>query len=226
MLACVVAFVFEVTLPSGAQRSLFLEFGFVPARWTALLDREVDPRLFVTPLTSLFMHAGLLHIVGNMLFLRVFGDSAEGRLGHVRLFVLYVVSGLLATATQWVADPASMQPVVGASGAIAGVMAASVVLAPRARVSIVVPLVIFFPVVELPAFVLVAFWFGLQFFSGVMTLGIGEHSGVAYWAHVGGFASGLLMTLLLQRATRTPVPPRARSVSPWLERTDDGRSRV
>jgi membrane associated rhomboid family serine protease len=141
----------------------------------------------------MFLHAGFMHIAGNMLFLWIFGDNLEDQMGHVGFLIFYLATGLAAGAAQIAADPASMIPTVGASGAIAGVMGGYLLLFPRARVDVLLILVVFFRVFSIPAWIMLILWFGLQVFGGLGTPEAG--GGVAYWAHVGGFVAGLLLTL-------------------------------
>lgn len=143
--------------------------------------------------TSMFLHASLLHLAGNMLFLYIFGDNLEDILGHARYLGFYLLSGLAAAILQIVADPGSQIPMIGASGAIAGVMGGYLLLFPRAKVDILVIIVIFFRIFPIPAWVMLGVWFAMQLFSGISTPGDG--GGVAYWAHAGGFIAGLLMMI-------------------------------
>jgi len=161
-------------------------------------------------LVAMFLHAGWLHLGGNMLFLWVFGNNVEDRLGHLLYLGFYLVGGLAATALQIALGPSSVVPNLGASGAIAAILGAYIVMYPRARVLTLVFLV---APVELPAAVVLGSWFILQLFSGVGGLGDNVNAGVAYWAHVGGFVAGVGMTLLLfpggrARAPAGPAPPR------------------
>jgi membrane associated rhomboid family serine protease len=144
-------------------------------------------------LTSMFLHAGFMHIAGNMLFLWIFGDNLEDQMGHVGFLIFYLATGLAAAATHIAADPTSLVPTVGASGAIAGVMGGYLLLFPRARVDVLLILVVFFRVFSIPAWIMLILWFGLQIFGGLGTPA--EGGGVAYWAHTGGFVAGLLLTL-------------------------------
>ena len=147
-----------------------------------------------TLVTSMFLHGGWLHLLGNMLFLWVFGDNIEGAMGTVRFAAFYLLCGLAAAAAQVATDPGSTTPVVGASGAIAGVLGAYARLYPRARVKTLVFLGIFVTVIAIPAWVLLGVWFGLQLLSGLPQLGrLGGNGGVAFWAHIGGFVAGLLL---------------------------------
>ncbi|MBW6506024.1 MAG: rhomboid family intramembrane serine protease [Rhodobacteraceae bacterium] len=159
----------------------------------ALYPGAVTQGQMLTGLVShMFVHAGLAHLAGNMLFLWIFGDNLEEMLGHFGFAVLYLASGLAAASAQILADPSSMVPMVGGSGAIAGVMGGYLLLFPRARVDVLFIFVIFFKVLPVPAWAVLGVWFALQVFNGtVADIGGG---GVAYWAHVGGFAAGLLLT--------------------------------
>lgn len=142
--------------------------------------------------THMFLHAGFLHLAGNMLFLWVFGDNLEDQLGRLGFALFYLLGGLAAAAAQIAADPGSAVPMVGASGAIAGVMGGYLLLFPRARVDVLFIFIIFFKVIPIPAWVVLGFWFGIQLLNGVAT---DQGAGVAYWAHAGGFAAGVLMML-------------------------------
>ena len=170
----------------------FFEWGLVPA--------DASPASFVT---SMFLHGGPMHLIGNMLFLWVFGDNLEDQMGHTGFLAFYLMSGLLAAAAQFVTDPTSTIPMVGASGAIAGVMGGYLLLFPRARVDILIILIIIFRIIPVPAYIVLGAWFGLQLLQGSMTPT--DMGGVAYWAHAGGFAAGLLMTIPLWRRRGGPV---------------------
>ncbi|MFO1175733.1 MAG: rhomboid family intramembrane serine protease [Paracoccaceae bacterium] len=145
-------------------------------------------------LTSMFLHAGLLHLGGNMLFLWIFGDNLEDQMGHLPFLAFYLACGLLAGLAQVATEPHSMIPTVGASGAIAGVMGGYLLMFPRARVDIVVIFIIFFKVFTIPSVIMLGVWLAFQILGGVGSVG---EAGVAYWAHVGGFAAGLALTLPL-----------------------------
>jgi membrane associated rhomboid family serine protease len=146
-------------------------------------------------LTHMFLHAGLLHLGGNMLFLWIFGDNLEDQMGRAGFLAFYLGAGLAAAAAQIWADPLSPVPMVGASGAIAGVMGGYLLLFPRARVDLVAIFIIFFKVFTLPAWLMLGIWFALQLLGGFTN--VGAQGGVAYWAHAGGFAAGLLLALPL-----------------------------
>ena len=148
---------------------------------------------WVTVFTAMFMHGGLLHLGGNMLFLWIFGNNVEDSMGRAKFLVFYLLGGLAATALQLAVGPDSQVPNLGASGAIAGVLGGYLILFPRARVITVIFIVFFFTIIELPALLILAFWFVQQILFGYFDLNsAGEEGGVAYFAHIGGFAFGLL----------------------------------
>lgn len=198
------AFVYQ--LMQGAElRTFMVTWGMVPARVTLALQYGEEPITgpALTLLTSMFLHGGWLHLVGNMWYLWIFGDNVEDRLGRGRFILFYLASGVVAALLHYALNPASRAPTVGASGAIAGVLGAYLVAFPRARVITLVPLFPFIQVMALPAVVVLGLWFVVQFFSGFMSLGFGgAGGGVAWWAHIGGFAFGLLAMRLLDRGRR------------------------
>jgi membrane associated rhomboid family serine protease len=175
-------------------------YGVVPARlveaWTGGQHGWAEAR---TVLSSIFMHGGWLHLIFNMWFLWIFGDNVEDRLGHGRYLVLYLAAGAVASVVHVFANPFSTIPTVGASGAIAGVLGAYFVTYPRARVTTLIPIFVFIHIAELPAWLVLGMWFALQFLSGSLALGTTQASagGVAWWAHIGGFAAGILLMPLL-----------------------------
>ncbi|HEX8977035.1 MAG TPA: rhomboid family intramembrane serine protease [Solirubrobacteraceae bacterium] len=161
-----------------------------------------------TVLTSMFMHASILHIAGNMLFLWIFGNNVEDALGPIRFIAFYLLGGIAALALQTLVGPNSLAPTVGASGAIAGVLGGYIVLYPRARVLCLVFIIVIFTLVELPALLVLGLWFAEQAVFGAagLTNPTGGGGGVAYFAHVGGFVFGLVTIRLLTRTRRTPPP--------------------
>jgi membrane associated rhomboid family serine protease len=167
------------------------------------------PAVGLTVLSSMFLHGGWLHLIGNMWYLWIFGDNVEDRLGHVRYLVFYLAAGIVAALVQYATSPDSSLPTVGASGAIAGVLGAYAVAFPRARVITLVPLIIFIQVLPLPALLVLGLWFVYQFLFGTLALTTTATGGVAFWAHIGGFAFGALAMLLVGR-------PRSRSRA-WVE---------
>lgn len=213
--ACVGVFVLQLLSGSGGE-ALVQAFGFVPAR--LFHPGELGPGSFSLGLTglfsSMFLHGGFLHLAGNMLFLWIFGDNVEDALGHGRYLVFYLGCGALAALLQGLFATTSLVPMVGASGAIAGVLGAYFVLFPHARVVTLVPLFFLFPLVEVPASLFLLLWFLLQFWQGTASLAVSGEAGaaaggVAWWAHVGGFAAGIVLLLLLKPRRR----PAARS---WI----------
>ena len=151
-----------------------------------------------TPLTSMFLHGGWLHLLGNMWFLWLFGNNVEDSMGRGRYAAFYLLCGLGAAMLQTFIEPSSPYPMVGASGAISGVMGAYVILYPRVRIHMLVVLVVFFTRISLPAWVMLGYWFALQLLSGAMTYGMGR-GGVAFWAHVGGFLTGAALIGIFKR---------------------------
>jgi membrane associated rhomboid family serine protease len=164
-----------------------------------------QPATGLTVFTSMFMHGGLLHLGGNMLFLWIFGNNVEDSMGRVRFIVFYLLAGLAATAAQVLIDPGATVPGIGASGAIAGVLAGYLVLFPRARVFTVVFIVFFFTIVELPALLFLGFWFAQQVIFGWLDLSGPSSGGVAYFAHIGGFVAGLVLIRLFARRRGRPA---------------------
>jgi hypothetical protein len=149
----------------------------------------------------MFLHGGWMHLIGNMLFLHIFGDNVEDKFGHFRYIVFYFLAGIAAALAQIFISPVSEIPMIGASGAIAGVMGAYVFMFPRAKVATLVPLFMFFQIVELPAFIFLGIWFVIQIYSGLLQLGIGaDAGGVAWWAHIGGFAMGAVLLPFMRKA--------------------------
>ena len=210
---CVIVYLWERSLGREMEAAIFV-LGFVPA---SLMATHAAPAGFVglpaaaTIFTSMFMHGGILHLAGNMLYLWIFGNNVEDAMGHARFALFYLACGGAAALTLAFIDPASRIPMVGASGAISGVLAGYVLLFPRARVTVIVPLGIIFYPFALSAFWVVSFWFVLQLISA--SFSNLQQPGVAWWAHVGGFAAGLLLTPLL-RSRAFPLFGRPRR-GPW-----------
>lgn len=220
IVANVLAFGYELTLGSGALESFLQAWAVVPrelaAAWQASWAGDVRPWAFVPVLSAMFLHGGWLHLGSNMLYLWIFGDNVEGRLGHLGFLVFYLVSGVAATALQVGLDPASGVPNLGASGAIAGVLGAYLVLFPDARVLTLLFLGVFVTTVRISALWLLGLWFILQALQGASEVATGAAGtgGVAWWAHVGGFVTGLVVGLLL-RALGPGGPRRNRYADRW-----------
>jgi membrane associated rhomboid family serine protease len=202
-----VIFLFEFTLDPRSLELLIRQFGVVPSHLALFLSgshRYPLPAVVLPFFTSMFLHGSWMHVIGNMWFLYIFGDNVEDFLGHFKYLVFYLLTGLIAMSTQVLVNVNSSVPTVGASGAIAGVLGAYFILYPKARV-----LTWFFVfVLWVPAWIILGYWFALQFLSGTATLLAfqGQNiGGVAFWAHVGGFVSGALMVKLFpERSRRYP----------------------
>ena len=204
ILANIAAFVLELKQGRGIERLLF-QFGMVPSRWaaTGLSDLPAWPHLASTLITSQFLHASFLHLASNMLYLWIFADNVEDRLGHTRFLCLYLGSGAAAGCVQLLASPHSSVPMIGASGAIAGVLGAYFLLFPAARIVTLIPLGWFWNTIEVPAFIFLGIWFLLQWAQGLTTIGqVADVGGVAFWAHIGGFVSGMIGISLLRPQRR------------------------
>ncbi len=191
----VFAFIYQLSL-GGQLGSFFLQFGVVPSNVIASLNTYdfLDGAL-IPLMSSMFLHGGFLHIGGNMLYLWVFGDNVEDKLGHTRYLFFYLLCGLTASVIHIAVDPTSTIPTIGASGAISGVLAAYLLMFPGARIITVIPIFVFLHFAELPALLVLGFWFVMQFFNGILSLGYhtAGMGGVAWWAHIGGFLAGLVL---------------------------------
>jgi membrane associated rhomboid family serine protease len=206
---CVLVFLWQMTLgPQGGQAAVY-SLGVIPA---VLLGRETLPPELVlvspplTVITSMFMHGGFMHLLGNMLYLWIFGDNVEDSMTRPRFVVLYLLSGIAAVLAQALPDPTSTIPMVGASGAISGVLGSYLLLFPHARVLVAIPIGFILQTVRLPAGAVLVLWFVLQLVSNLLASGQG--GGVAFRAHIGGFIAGMLLVPLFKRKD---VPLR----SPW-----------
>jgi len=194
------AFFYELSLGSHLNAFIF-DFGVIPAQFLSdLKSMELGVGTFLPIFSSMFLHGGWFHFLGNMLFLYIFGDNVEDKFGHGRYLFFYFAAGIAAALTQVYINPSSEVPMVGASGAIAGVLGAYIFMFPTARVATLIPIFIFFQVVELPAFLFLGIWFLMQAVSGVFSLGIAsDGGGVAFWAHIGGFAAGAILFPFLRK---------------------------
>ena len=195
--ANILAFIFQ-WLAGADQEALVWQFALIPAQVTAGLDLGDISDIF----TSMFMHGGLAHIAGNMLYLWIFGDNVEDAMGHGKYLAFYLVGGLVASLTHIFTNPASQIPTVGASGAIAAVLGAYLILYPQSRVQTIIPLGYFMRITLMPAFIVLGMWFILQLFSGFLSLGGPDVGGVAFWAHIGGFVAGVVLAKLLASRRR------------------------
>lgn len=201
----VAAFYLELRQGTAIQGFIY-DWGVVSSSWalSQFSDLLKWPQLLMTLLSSQFLHGGLFHLASNMLYLWIFGDNVEDRLGHARFLLLYLGSGVAAAAVHILVDPTSSIPMVGASGAVAGILGAYLLLFPAARVVTLVPLGMTLKAIEIPAFFFLGIWFLLQWIQGVMSIGaVTEVGGVVFWAHIGGFIAGMIGLVLL-RATSPP----------------------
>jgi membrane associated rhomboid family serine protease len=209
--ACIATFLWQLSFSEGDSEALFFALGFVPRN---LFDKAVTASVYgipwpwVTLITSMFLHGGFLHLGGNMLYLWIFGNNVEDAMGHMRFLLFYLACGIAAALAEGIVNPHSALPMVGASGAISGVLAGYVLIYPRARVTVIIPLGILLYPTKISALYVVGFWFVLQLLNGV---GAAPGTpGTAWWAHVGGFAAGFLLTPFLShfplfgRHTRGP----------------------
>jgi membrane associated rhomboid family serine protease len=197
---CVLVFLWQVTLDPRAAQAAFYGYGLVPARLFA--GAELPPEIpavpaWATVVTSMFMHGGWLHLGSNMLFLWIFGDNVEDSMGRGRYIAFYLACGLAAAMAQAFVDPSSTIPMVGASGAISGVLGAYVLLHPRATVRTIVFFGFFFTLIHIPAVVVLGLWFAGQLVSALLTEA--GAPGIAFWAHVGGFAAGAVLVVFFKR---------------------------
>ncbi len=213
--ACAVVFAVQLgMMADGGDAALGLfvtEWGVVPAELVAALTSgSLISQETATLVTSQFLHGSLLHIGGNMLYLWIFGNNIEDRFGQVRFLVFYLVGGIVAALAQVAIDPTSTIPTIGASGAIAATLGAYLVLFPRARVTTAIFLVFFFQLIDVPAALVLGFWFVLQLLDGLGSLGVSsptEVGGVAFFAHIGGFVFGAAVALLVRLARGGGRPP-------------------
>jgi membrane associated rhomboid family serine protease len=217
--ACSLIFFYQVSLGSEVGQLFVYQYGAIPA---VLFGRESLPREMIalpasfSLITSMFLHGGFMHLIGNMLYLWIFGNNIEEAVGHFRFVLFYVVCGIIAAMSHAMTDPGSVVPMIGASGAISGVLGAYLLLYPHARVMVLIPLGIFSRMVYIPAGFVLAFWFVLQLLSGAVTAGR-PGGGVAWFAHIGGFVAGMvLIGFFKQRHVRFFNPRRyTRRDSGW-----------
>jgi len=189
-------FVFILQWLAGPnQDALIYQFALIPASFTGGIGLGDISDIF----SSMFMHAGLAHLGGNMLYLWIFGDNVEDSMGHSRFLLFYLIGGLVASLAHIFTNPMSQIPTVGASGAIAAVLGAYLVLYPRARVLTIIPLGFFLKMTTIPAAIVLGLWFVLQLFSGVLSMGGPDVGGVAFWAHIGGFVAGVILAKIFAK---------------------------
>ncbi len=211
-------FLYEVKLGSSAGRFL-MEYGFVPIRYNSIQENNLfDISRFTPVFSSLFLHGGWIHLISNMWMLWIFGDNVEDSMGHRRCLGFYLLCGVLSVWAQAAFNPQSSVPLIGASGAISGVLGAYFLTYPKARVLALVPLFIIYYMVEIPAYFFLGFWFVLQALQGytqLVNVGTAAKGGVAWWAHIGGFASGLLLVYFFRQKQDKKSKVRVRRPKKW-----------
>jgi membrane associated rhomboid family serine protease len=190
------AFLYELRLDPAMLKDFIFTWGLIPAEFISD-PRGTWPNLF----SSMFLHGGWFHIINNMWVLFIFGDNVEAGMGKIRYLLFYLLSGVAAALMQIYTLPTSLIPMIGASGAVAGVLGAYLILFPRSRIASLVPILFIFTIVEIPAMLFLLFWFVSQLYSGLFAIQGGGESGIAWWAHIGGFAFGVLMVFFFRRRT-------------------------
>lgn len=195
----VIVFIYQLSLGKMVE-DFFLTFGVIPYQITHGIDiyPTNDFPIILSLITGMFVHGGFLHIFGNMLYLWIFGDNVEGSIGHLGFLIFYLLCGLIAFYTQIYLYPNSKVPVIGASGAISGVLGAYLLLFPYARISTIFTFIYFIRIVQVPAVILLGLWIFIQFLNSVLIAG--EHGGVAWFAHIGGFIAGMILILFFKKA--------------------------
>ncbi len=193
-------FFFQFSLGRNVD-SFILAYGFIPAR---LVAEGLAPEQLVRLTTAMFLHGGWFHALSNMLYLWIFGDNVEDRMGHFKYLVFYLLTGYIATISHVFFEPYSELPLIGASGAIAGVLGAYLILYPRAKVLTLVFIFIFIQIIPIPAVVFLGIWFFLQLLNGTASLSAQAAQGVAFWAHIGGFVAGVLLVKVFSRNQYDP----------------------
>lgn len=186
-------YVFYLMLVSPNLDQFIFNYAFIPSR-----VNFTDPSTLVPFLTSMFLHGGFLHIISNMWFLWIFGDNVEEYIGHIKYAAFYLVAGVAGSALQYLLNTSSDIPSLGASGAVSGILGAYYVLFPHSRVKTLIFIFLFFTVIEIPAVIYLFYWFFLQLFSGVASLNATQAGGIAFWAHIGGFLTGILFAKMIK----------------------------
>lgn len=195
-------FIYELSLNQNQLSGFIAAFGVIPRRISGIMDGQLTFVPAVIPLvTAMFLHGGWIHLLGNMLYLWIFGDNVEDRLGRGKFLALYLAAGIVGSLVQIRANPLAAEPIIGASGAIAGVLGAYFVSYPKAKVLTLLPIFFFFTFIEIPAFLFLFIWFITQWLSGFVTLGVAGNM-VAWWAHIGGFVTGAVGVLILAPARK------------------------
>ena len=199
----ILVFLFELSMGQGLDSFLF-QFGVVPIKvyYSTDIPGSNIINTYFPFLSFMFLHGGFVHLIGNMWYLWIFGDNVEDRLGRVKFIIFYLICGIGSAIVHVYFNSQSEVPCVGASGAIAGVLGAYMVTFPRARVLVLIPLFIVWQTIELPAIIVLGFWFLIQFFSGTASISSTHGGGVAWWAHIGGFVLGVILIKLFPKSRR------------------------
>lgn len=199
----IMVFLFELSMGQGLDSFLF-QFGVVPIKvyYSTDIPGSNIINTYFPFLSFMFLHGGFVHLIGNMWYLWIFGDNVEDRLGRVKFIIFYLICGIGSAIVHVYFNSQSEVPCVGASGAIAGVLGAYMVTFPRARVLVLIPLFIVWQTIELPAIIVLGFWFLIQFFSGTASISSTHGGGVAWWAHIGGFVLGVILIKLFPKSRR------------------------
>ena len=194
--ANILAFLYELQLDPEVLKEFIFAWGLIPAQFIG------DPNAFWPNIfSSMFLHGGWFHIINNMWVLLIFGDNVEAGMGKIRYLIFYLLSGVAAGLLQTYILPTSLVPMIGASGAVAGVLGAYLILFPRSRIASLVPILFIFTILEIPAVLFLIFWFLSQLYSGLGAIQGGGESGIAWWAHIGGFIFGVVMVFLFRKRT-------------------------
>ena len=213
---CVLVFILQISSASYQSGKLFYSYGLIPAVLTGHKQLPAEIAMIapeLTLITSMFMHGGFMHLIGNMLYLWIFADNIEDELGPVKFICFYLLSGIAAALTQVFLNTQSTIPMIGASGAIGGVLGAYIVNHPKAKVIVLIPLGFFSQIVKIPALYVLGFWFILQFINS--SLSSSEGGGVAYGAHIGGFIFGVVAILFFNKKNKPLHKTPKKNINPW-----------
>ena len=213
---CILVFILQISSASYQSGKLFYSYGLIPAVLTGHKQLPAEIAMIapeLTLITSMFMHGGFMHLIGNMLYLWIFADNIEDELGPVKFICFYLLSGIAAALTQVFLNTESTIPMIGASGAIGGVLGAYIVNHPKAKVIVLIPLGFFSQIVKIPALYVLGFWFILQFINS--SLSSSEGGGVAYGAHIGGFIFGVVAILFFNKKNKTLHKTPKKNINPW-----------
>ncbi len=190
----------EIMLDNSVTKIIIENFGLIPQKFiTSLTSTPLDFTIYYPLFSNMFLHGNIMHYLSNMWFLWLFGRTSEACLGRIKYIFFYVVCGLLANFVQIIVNHVSSIPIIGASGAISGILGSYIICFPKSKIATLIPLVIVFPIIEIPALLYIGFWFLIQLYNGTTSL-IMNSTNVAWWAHVGGFISGIYLSKLLHKS--------------------------